>query len=194
VSVTGRKSNEGYALLFMRNFLKHPKRVGAIIPSSPFLIRTLLSDVDWLAARIVVEYGPGVGTITQDILARMHPDCRLVVIEMNDDFVAHLRLKFSDPRLTVVHGSAANAPKILAQLGHAHADYIISSIPFSTMPEPTRTTVIKGAHQLLHPDGTLIWFQYRGVVADYLRPVFKTVERDFELRNIPPALIYHCSR
>jgi phospholipid N-methyltransferase len=141
-----------------------------------------------------VEYGPGVGTITREILDRMHADARLVVIEMHEEFVAHLRRKFQDPRLTVVHGSAAHVTDLLANLGIFGADYIISSIPFSTMPEPSRTQVIEQSHRLLHPDGTLIIFQFRPDVVDYLRPIFASVERDFELLNIPPALIYHCTR
>ena len=73
--------------LFARNFFKHPRMLGSIIPSSSFLIRRLLEPVDWERARVIVEYGPGVGTITHEILGRLHPDATLVVIETNDDFV-----------------------------------------------------------------------------------------------------------
>src|SRR5205085_11001156 len=46
---------------FLRGFFKHPVMVGSIVPSSKVLIDKMLSPVDWENARLVVEYGPGVG-------------------------------------------------------------------------------------------------------------------------------------
>ena len=85
--------------LFATNFLKHPVMLGSIIPSSRRLIRTLLAPVDWERARYLVEYGPGVGTITRQILERMHPDARLLALEINQDFVRYLQSAIDDPRL-----------------------------------------------------------------------------------------------
>ena len=96
-------------LLFGRNFLKHPRMLGSVIPSSRFLVNRLLAPVDWTRARVIVEYGPGVGTVTTEILRRMAPDAVLVAIETNADFVRFLRRRIHDPRLRLVHGSAANA-------------------------------------------------------------------------------------
>src|SRR3979411_451972 len=92
-------------VLFARNFLKHPSMLGSVIPSSPFLVNNLMNQVDWKRARVLVEYGPGVGTITREILKRMRPDATLVVVELNDDFVEYLGNNILDPRLLVVHGS-----------------------------------------------------------------------------------------
>src|SRR2546430_8391472 len=65
-------------LLFAKNFLQHPKMLGSLIPSSRFLVDRLLSKIDWGRAGTIVEYGPGVGTITTHILARMAPHARLI--------------------------------------------------------------------------------------------------------------------
>ena len=78
---------KGDAFLFIRNFFRHPRMLGSIIPSSRFLIKQLLEPIDWDKARVIVEYGPGVGGITAEILRRMRPDARLIAIEMNPDFV-----------------------------------------------------------------------------------------------------------
>ena len=59
-------STRSQALLFAQNFLKHPKMIGSLIPSSRRLIDRLLGKVDWNRARVIVEYGPGVGTITRE--------------------------------------------------------------------------------------------------------------------------------
>src|SRR6266852_2153178 len=104
-------------LLFAKNFLQHPRMLGSLIPSSRFLVDRLLGKVDWSRARTIVEYGPGVGTITSHILARMAPDAKLVVFEMNGDFVSYLRRTFRDPRLHVVHGSAESVGVELRRLG-----------------------------------------------------------------------------
>ncbi|MDO9490237.1 MAG: hypothetical protein Q7J32_17835 [Sphingomonadaceae bacterium] len=42
-------------LLFAKNFVKHPKMLGSVIPSSRFLIDKLLAPVDWQKARLFVE-------------------------------------------------------------------------------------------------------------------------------------------
>ncbi len=78
-------------LLFGRNFIKHPRMLGSLIPSSRFLVNHVLAEVDWARARVFLEYGPGVGTFTTEILRRMRPDAQLVAMETNTDFVRFLR-------------------------------------------------------------------------------------------------------
>ena len=56
--------------------------LGSLIPSSRFLVNDVLNQVDWDKARVIVEYGPGVGGITAEILRRMRPDARLIAIEI----------------------------------------------------------------------------------------------------------------
>ena len=86
----GAATRGGRVLLFARNFFRHPLMLGSIVPSSRFLIRELLNPVDWSRARVIVEYGPGVGVITAEVLRRMRPDALLIAIEMNPDFVSYL--------------------------------------------------------------------------------------------------------
>jgi len=180
-------------LLFARNFFKYPKLLGSLIPSSPFLVNHLLSLIDWQRARIIVEYGPGIGTFTGEILRRMRPDAVLVAIELNRDFVGFLRDEINDPRLHVVHGSATDVRKILADLNLPHADYIISGIPYSTLPDKVRAQIVRESRGLLHPEGALVVYQFTNTVLPYLRPVFGQVEQDFKLLNILPARIFYCT-
>jgi phospholipid N-methyltransferase len=179
-------------LLFARNFLKHPKMLGSLIPSSRFLIREILQQIDWRRARVIVEYGPGVGTISAELLRRMAPDAKLVVIEMNADFVRFLREKYRDPRLHVVHGSAADVHSILRGVGADGADYIISGIPFSTMPEDVRRAILEATRSELRRDGAFLVYQFSASVFPYLQRTFGRVERDFELLNILPAHLFFC--
>ncbi len=180
-------------LLFARNFLKHPKMLGSIIPSSRFLVNHLLDRIDFERARFIVEYGPGIGNITKQVLARMRPDARLVAIEMNAEFVDYLKEELRDPRLHVIRGSAEEVSSVLASLNLAHADYIISGIPYSTMPAPLRSRILEESRRVLHPEGAFVVYQFTRTVLPYLEPIFGRVDQDFEPLNILPARLFYCT-
>lgn len=177
-------------LLFSRNFIKHPKMLGSVIPSSRFLIQQVLKRVDWDRARVFVEYGPGVGTITRHVLKRMHRDAQVVVLETNADFVAYLRGAIPDPRLHVVHGSAADVERVLQQMGLDKADYAISGIPFSTMPAELREQIVQSTHDALRPGGAFLVYQFSSKVRADLERVFDTLQTSFEPLNVPPAHVF----
>ena len=119
---------------FLRGFLKHPVMVGSIIPSSKILIDKMLGRVDWENTRLFVEYGPGVGTFTRPILERLAPDATLLTIDTNADFTRYLKEAIDDERLVAVNGSAADVEKILSDRGFPDADYVLSCLPFSSVP------------------------------------------------------------
>lgn len=179
-------------LLFARNFFKHPVMLGSVIPSSRFLIDEVLRQVDWERARVFVEYGPGVGTFTGEILRRMHPEATLVVLETNREFVDFLRGSIGDERLHVIHGSAADVQEELAKLGFSSADYIVSGIPFSTMPEEVRASILRATRNALDPEGAFLVYQFSARVLPYLEQVFRAVHRSFEPLNILPAHFFYC--
>jgi phospholipid N-methyltransferase len=179
-------------LLFGRNFIKHPKMLGSLIPSSRFLVNKVLGEVDWGRARVLLEYGPGVGTFTTEILRRMRTDAVLVVLETNADFVRFLEGKVRDDRLHVVHGSAADADTALARLALSHADYVISGIPYTTMPPEVRDIILRKTHAVLHPSGAFLVYQFTRAVLPYLQQVFGLVRQDFEPRNVMPARLFFC--
>ena len=185
------KSRRKQLALFALNFFKHPKMLGSIIPSSRFLIERVLGQVDWKRARVIVEYGPGVGTFTSEILRRMRPDAILVVLETNPEFVDFLRESLPDPRLRVIHGSAAEVTEVLARDGEKHADYVISGIPFTTLPNDVRQEVLAQTHNVLKPDGVFLVYQFSPKVLGYLEPFFR-VTRGFEPWNILPAQLFYC--
>jgi phospholipid N-methyltransferase len=180
-------------LLFARNFLKHPAMLGSVIPSSSFLVNDLLRQVDWNRADVVVEFGPGVGTVTREILKRMRPGAILLAVELNEDFVDYLRKSIPDPRLRLIHGSAADIRRILAAQGLARADYIVSSLPFSIMPESTRQQIVEESRAALNAQGSLVLFQYSRVLLPCLESSFSSVRLNFQPFNILPALIFHCT-
>jgi phospholipid N-methyltransferase len=179
-------------LLFGRNFIKHPKMLGSLIPSSRFLVNHLLAEVDWGRARVLLEYGPGVGTFTTEILRRMRPDAVLIALETNADFVRFLRGRLHDDRLHVIHGSAAEADTALAHLELSHADYVISGIPYTTMPPELRNIILHKTHSVLDQNGAFLVYQFTRAVLPYLQRVFGFVYQDFEPLNVMPARLFYC--
>lgn len=179
-------------LVFALNFLKHPRMVGTFAVSSPALVRRLLQGVDWSRQRRIVEFGPGVGTITGGILKAMAPEAGLLAIEMNTDFVRELERRFPDPRLHIVNASAADVQAQLARLGWPEADLVISGIPFSTMPAQVRDAILDAVAAMLAPDGQFLVYQYANHVLQPLRQRFAVVERESEWRNVVPVRIFRC--
>jgi phospholipid N-methyltransferase len=179
--------------LFARNFFKSPMMLGSVIPSSSFLVNDMMNQVDWERARVLVEYGPGVGTFTREILKRMRPDAVLVAIELNTDFVKYLGDHIRDPRLRVVQGSAARVRSILTEQDLAPADYIISGLPYLNMTDSLRREIFQESRLALKAEGSMLLFQYTRTMLPYLESCFSSVKLNFQLFNILPALIFHCT-
>lgn len=176
--------------MFFREFLKHPVMVGSIIPSSDKLIARMLKPVDWANTKLFVEYGPGVGTFCPAILERMAPDAQLIAIDTNADFIGYLGRRITDSRFSPVLGSAADVRSIIADHGHAHADYILSGLPFSTLPAGIGPRIAAETHDALRPGGAFLVYQFSPKVKDFLVPHFRRIDHAFEPINIPPAQLY----
>jgi phospholipid N-methyltransferase len=186
------ETNTDSALVFARNFFKNPRMLGSVIPSSRYLVHQLLRDVDWDRARVIVELGPGVGTISREVLRRMRPDATLLAFEINDDFVRHLDENFSDPRLRVQHRSGAAVNDALRELRLGQADYVIAGIPFSIMSDEDRTAVLRNCHEALTEGGVMLVYQFSAKVRADLEKLYSRIQRMFEPRNVLPAHVFKC--
>jgi phospholipid N-methyltransferase len=175
---------------FLRGFLKNPVMVGSVIPSSRVLIDKMLGPVDWENTRLFVEYGPGVGTFTRHILDRLRPDATLVTIDTNPDFTRYLNRSIEDPRLVAVTGSAADVEAILADRDLGQADYVLSGLPFSTLPPGVGDAIAKATARVIRPGGAFLVYQFSPKVRDFIKPHFERIERGFEWINVPPAVLF----
>ena len=179
---------------FLRGFIKNPVMVGSIIPSSGKLIDKMLDPVDWKNTRLFVEYGPGVGTFTRPILDRLAPDAKLIAVDTNEDFIAFLKKDIDDPRLIAVHGSAAEVEQIVADHGFAQADYVLSGLPFSTLPPGVGQAIGAATSRVIRAGGAFLVYQFSPKVRDYIAPFFERIERGFEWINAPPATLFWAYR
>jgi phospholipid N-methyltransferase len=180
-------------LLFALNFFRHPFMLGSIWPSSRYLVDEVLRPIEWERAMVIVEYGPGVGTITSEILGRMRPDAHLVAIETNAAFVKFLNTSFNDPRLHVANESAADVSSILRGLNLPLAQYVVSGIPLGSMPEALRVDIVAKTRLALAPGGQFLVYQFTSRVLPVLQRTFRDVSRSTEKRNIPPAHLFVCA-
>ena len=176
--------------MFFKGFLKHPVMVGSIIPSSDRLIAKMLDRVDWSACKVFVEYGPGVGTFCRPILERMAPDATLIAIDTNADFIRYLDHTIADSRFSAVEGSAAEVEAIVRAHGHEHADYVLSGLPFSTLPPGVGPAIGAATHRVIRTGGAFLVYQFSPKVRDFIAPHFARIDHDMEWWNVPPAQLY----
>ena len=175
---------------FLRGFLKNPVMVGSIIPSSRVLIEKMLGPVDWENTKLFVEYGPGVGTFTRPILEHLREDATLLTIDTNADFTKFLKESIDDPRLVPVTGSAADVEKILVERGFTKADYVLSGLPFSTLPPGVGEAIAEATAGVIRPGGAFLVYQFSPKVHDFIKPHFERIKRGFEWVNVPPATLF----
>lgn len=173
--------------VFFRGFLEHPRMVGSIIPSSRFTIDKMLAPVDWKACDLFVEYGPGVGTFCLPVLERLRGNARLLAIDTNPLFVDYLNRTIADSRFVAVLGSAENVEAIVRAHGHEHADYVLSGLPFSTLPEGVGPAIAAATHRVIRPGGAFLTYQFSNSARNLTAQYFDRVDDGFEWLNILPC-------
>lgn len=192
------------ALTYIKNLIKDPN-IASIAPTSSFGIERLCRKMDFPSAKVLVEYGPATGVITQRLLQEMTPDAQIVTIDTNERFNGILKRRMNDSRLHVIHDSAENVDSIVKKILNKNAegsvDYIISGIPFTMIPPEIGLNIVRKTYQCLRPGGKFLVYQFlkpetaKGKGIHRLLPqVFKMTHREIEFRNIPPLRIYEATR
>ena len=143
------------SLDFFGGFLRDPKSVGSVIPSSGRLERRVVEAADLATARAVVEFGPGTGGTTRALLRAMPSEGRLLALDVDPRFVAQVGA-IEDDRLEAVQGSAAELHNILRDRDWPAPDRVVTGIPFSTLPPEVARDVIDHVWQALTPGGTAV--------------------------------------
>jgi len=179
----------GPAGVFFRGFVEHPRMVGSIIPSSRATIEKMLAPVKWNECKLFVEYGPGVGTFCRPVLDRLPRDGELVVIDTNPLFIDYLKRTIRDSRFHAVLGSAEDVEDIVRSLGHEQADYVLSGLPFSTLPDGVGPAITAATHRVIRSGGAFLTYQFSAVARDLTARYFERVETAMTWINIPPCLL-----
>lgn len=175
---------------FLRAFVSDPRSVGAILPTSRYAVRAMLDMADLSRARRVVELGAGTGVYTGEILARLPPEAELVALEIDRSLVALLAQRHNDPRLRIQCDSAENVAR---HLDGAHADVIVSGLPFTSLGADLRRRILDQSRHVLAADGVMLVLQYSPLVRGELARRFPSVRLRISMLNVPPAFLFACT-
>lgn len=184
---------------FFAAFVRRPTTVGALVPSSPFLARALLEDCHLKTAQTVVELGPGTGAITRFIRDRLGAHTKFFALELDARATQALQRRF--PGLEVHCDSAEHVQKYLARHGRKKADYIISGLPWASMPVEVQDRIAAAVFATLKPGGIFTTFAYlHAAWLPQARRFRERLARHFNRvqisrtvwRNLPPAYVYRC--
>ncbi|MGY8989138.1 MAG: class I SAM-dependent methyltransferase [Flavobacteriales bacterium] len=177
---------------FIYQFLNKPKTVGAITPSSKYLSKKMLSFVDFNKEGIILlEYGPGTGPFTSEIVKYLKPIDQLIVIELNSKFANDLKEKFKNHKnVKIYEDCVANTKKILDKEGVKDVDYIISGIPFSSLPKDVTQDILINTKSIMSNTTLFLTFQYSKFKKSIFEKYFKIIDIKFVLQNIPSAYVF----
>lgn len=181
----------------MKSFFKEAvnsiQTSGTISPSSKFLIKNCLKGLKLNKAKVVLEFGPGNGCITEALLSKIGNNTQLYSFEINPKFHEFCKNKFQEnENIHVIKESALEFEKILNSENITEVDYIISSLPLSFFKNHEISTLFQEISNYLTSEGRFVQYQYSFGKYPLLKQFFDKVDINFTLFNIPPAFTYRC--
>lgn len=170
--------------------------VASMKSTSCYAVQRICKKVDGSVRRVIVEYGPGTGGVAEELLkeGKLTPDSSLTLIEKDPRLAAHLKRSMHDPRVRVVHDSAENVRQIMQETGGEKADYVLLSIPLTTMTADTRARILTATRDILKDDGRLIAFLFHPATPGYIRTHFPQMNIQWEPRNFPPLILMEAGK
>jgi phospholipid N-methyltransferase len=169
-------------------FTKNVKTTGALYQTSKKIEKEVCSKIN-KDTKIVIEFGTGLGNITQRILQQLPPDGKLYSFEVNDDFIKDVKKNIKDDRLVIINDGAQNFPKYVAE----EVDCIISSIPFTLLPKEVLTEVLQNSYRALRPNH----FMSQVLYSSFHKKKFKSVFEDVKIvtvPSVPVGFVHHCQK
>jgi phosphatidylethanolamine/phosphatidyl-N-methylethanolamine N-methyltransferase len=182
---------------FLKQFVLHTTKTGAIAPSSASLADLITDTADLHNASAVIEFGTGTGVFTEKILQKISDETRFFALEINPDFVAATRKRCTEA--VVYQDSASNAKKYLGEFGISECDCIICGLPWASFSEDLQNELLDTIIDVLRPGGKFLTFAY---LQGLLLPAGMRFRKKLSTRfnkvtktrtvwlNIPPAFVY----
>jgi len=109
-------------------------------------------------------------------------------IILNMDYINILEFK-DIKNVHIVKDSAENVIEILKSLGFDHADYIVSGLPFTSLPKNVSLKIFNETKKIINK-GYFITFQYSKVKRHFFEKYFDFQDILRVLKNLPPAYVF----
>jgi len=180
-------------IVFLKEFFKNPSKTGSLIPSSKYLAKQMIDSINFSKNIIIVEYGPGEGVFSNEIIKRKNKESIIILIELNKIFYNQLKNKFKDiDNVFIFNDSVENVENILKNLNINNIDYIISGIPFSSLPKELTKIILKNTKRIMNNKSSFITFQYSKIKFKLFFNYFKSIKIIKVWKNFPPAYVLNC--
>ena len=101
------------------------------------LVRAIADAGEIQHGDVVIEVGPGTGSLTEELLARAGEKGRVVAVEIDRDLAVSLRHRFAgDPRFELIEGDALAGkhglnPELARRLGDAARTRLVANLPYN---------------------------------------------------------------
>lgn len=194
--MTPNKVDRHNSFVFLRKFIRHPREVGALLPSSPRLAEAMVQGISLLPGEGILELGPGTGVFT-DRIYRIIRDKRMYLgIEKEKAFVGLLRERFPD--LTFVAGAAEDSKNYYEQALIPAVRVIISGLPCAGIGESSLDRLVENLDRLMAPGSLFRTFTYLHSYhlagpSHFRRRMEEITSRYLRsrviLKNLPPAYV-----
>jgi len=180
--------------LFFQRFIKNSGKIGAIAPSSKFLVKQVIDMISFEKTKVLVELGAGTGILSSAILRQKKKETNVIMLEPDEEFFGMLKKKFPhEEKVQVVQESAQNLPGVLAKLDFKKVDCVVSSLPFMTLGHKVSETILSTIAEILASGGHFVFYQYTPFRIFLVMKYFRIERFAFTALNAPPAFVFLCS-
>ncbi len=179
--------------LFFRQWLRSPKSMGSVLPSSRVLARAIAKEMAWQPGQYVVELGGGTGAITQGLIEHGIPRDRIIVIELDGSLYSYLKDRLTG--CTVIQGDATRLDEILARQGVGEVGTVLSGLPMVGMPELFQRAIVEQSFKVMKPGSFMLQYSY-SPIAPVPAAKFGITARiaRYVLWNFPPAAVWRYTK
>lgn len=178
-------------LRFLKRFLDSPQAIGSVMPSSPALVKVMLSGVDWSRVDTVAELGGGTGVISGRINSLRRAESRFLCFENDPDMHLQLSRKFRD---VLFERDAFTIRQVLEKHQLSGLDCVVSGLPLVNFPRIKRHRLLKDIYTVLNPGGMFVAFQYTRQLQSSLASIYDRTDRQYVWANLPPAFVFVCRK
>ncbi|WP_282935297.1 methyltransferase [Paenibacillus sp. RC67] len=176
---------------FFYQFIRTPRSIGSVTPSSRFLTNKMIDNVPWSEIGSVAELGCGTGVITRAIHDAMKPGTTALLFERDPYLRKQLRFQYPD---SSTFSDALSLSTSIQGKGLEQVDCIISGLPFANFQPTLREALVEQIYSSLKPNGYFIAFQYSLQMKKQLQSHFDILSIQFVMLNVPPAFVYVCQK